>query len=76
MDSGEYPAFTKLGALRLASQIQLYWAMRGVGGVRAWIEEIPGFDSHFQVRSNVVEMLSECADSNAVLQRSSDSTVH
>ena len=76
MDDGEFPTFTKVGALRLASKVQLYWTMRGASGVRAWVEEIPGFDGHFQIRSNISEIMRELANSNAVLQRAGDSTVH
>lgn len=51
-------------ASRLAVKIQLYWASRGLSGVRAWAEPLPTLDEEgkpatvFQVRSNLAEILA------------------
>ena len=53
------------GASRLAVRIQIYWASRGLSGVRAWAEPLPAVDENgkpatvFQVRSNIEEKLRE-----------------
>ena len=55
----DFDSFTKTGALRLAARIQLFWALRGASAVEVRIEEIPGFDGHYQVRSNIPKALSD-----------------
>jgi hypothetical protein len=50
-------SYTKTGATRLASKIMLYWSLRGVDGVQAWIEEGPEPEM-YQVRSNIAARLN------------------
>lgn len=51
-------SFTKSGATRIASQIQLYWTLRGVQGVEAWIRTVPDSPELYEVRSNVAQKVS------------------
>lgn len=50
-------------ASRLATKIQVFWASRGVAGVKVWAEPFAGTGMDgkpttlFQVRSNIVERL-------------------
>lgn len=64
--------FTRSGATRLATEIQIYWVTRGVSEVKTWIEPIGGIiEDMWSVRSNVGELLGRRNPySNAVLQRS------
>jgi hypothetical protein len=51
-------AFTKSGATRIASKIQLYWTLRGLSGVEAWIRTVPDLPGLYEVRSNLAERLN------------------
>jgi hypothetical protein len=50
--------FTKSGATRIASQIQLFWTFLGVTGVEAWIRTVPENPELYEVRSNVAQKVN------------------
>jgi hypothetical protein len=60
-------SFTKTGATRIASKIALYWALKGVSGVKTWIRTVPEQPELYEVRSNVAERLNVHSDSHASL---------
>jgi hypothetical protein len=61
-------SFTKSGATRIASQIQLYWTLRGVSGVEAWIRTVPDCYELYEVRSNIAERLNVNSKSKVPVQ--------
>lgn len=75
----ELDGYTKQGALRLASKIQLYWITKGAIGINTWIEPIytlESGDTLYQVKSNIAEKLGGSSNCDSLLWRERPSTVH
>lgn len=69
-------SYTKSGALRLASIIQIYWATQGAN-VEVWIEPIVGLGGDlYQVKSNIAEKLNGASNSHPMLRRPGYSSIH
>lgn len=66
-------ALSAATASQLATRIHLFWASKGVSGVKVWAEPLPIINDFgkpttvYQVRSNIVERIRELAHSDPML---------
>lgn len=45
---------TRSNAMDLAHVVKAYWRRKEFQNVEVWVEQLKGFDSHFVLRSNLV----------------------